>query len=178
MYPITRREVLRQSVVQASAVWALLGQTHSHPEAPAASGPLRFFSPDQAEEIEAIAAQIIPADETPGAREAGVIRFIDRNLVEFETDRQPDYIAGLGMLAEKAGGRFTNLDSARQIEVLRALEKSEFFGLVRQHTIMGFFSNPQYGGNLNKIGWKLIGFEDAFVFQPPFGYYDGPESRR
>jgi gluconate 2-dehydrogenase gamma chain len=50
--------------------------------------------------------------------------------------------------------------------------------LVRQHTIMGFFSNPQYGGNRDKMGWKLIGFEDAFVFQPPFGYYDGPEGRK
>jgi hypothetical protein len=43
---------------------------------------------------------------------------------------------------------------------------------------MGFFSNPQYGGNRDKMGWKLIGFEDAFVFQPPFGFYDGPEGQK
>ena len=135
--PITRREILRQAAVQASAVWALLGQTHSHPDAPAASGALKFFSPEQAKEVEAMAAQIIPADDTPGAREAGVIRFIDLNLVEYQVERQPDYIAGLKVLAEKAGGRFADLDSARQIEVLRAIEKTEFFGLVRQHTIMG-----------------------------------------
>ena len=30
----------------------------------------QFFTPDQAVEIEAMAAQIIPTDETPGAREA------------------------------------------------------------------------------------------------------------
>ena len=178
MSPITRREILRESALQASAVWALLGQTHSHPDTRAASGALKFFSPEQAKEVEAMAAQIIPSDDTPGAREAGVIRFIDRNLVEYETERQPDYIAGLGLLAEKAGGRFADLDSARQIEVLHGIEKTEFFGLVRRHTIMGFFSNPHYGGNLDKIGWKLIGFQDAFVFQPPFGYYDGPEGQR
>jgi hypothetical protein len=28
------------------------------------------------------------------------------------------------------------------------------------------------------MGWKLIGFEDSFAFQPPFGYYDGPEGQR
>jgi gluconate 2-dehydrogenase gamma chain len=174
---MTRREILRQSALQAGAVWALLAQTHSHSDAPSPSGGLKFFNEEQAKEIEAMAAQIIPADDTPGAREAGVIRFIDLNLVEYETDKQSDYIAGLKMLAEKSGGRFADLDSAKQIEVLRAIEKSEFFGLVRQHTVMGFFANPQYGGNREKIGWKLIGFQDAFVFQPPFGYYDGPEGQ-
>ena len=31
---------------------------------------------------------------------------------------------------------------------------------------------PAYGGNRDGVGWKLIGFEDRHVFQPPFGYYD------
>jgi gluconate 2-dehydrogenase gamma chain len=175
---MTRREILRQSALQAGAVWALLGQTHSHTDAPAPSGALKFFNAEQAKEVEAMAAQIIPADDAPGAREAGVISFIDLNLVEYEAEKQPDYVAGLKMLAEKSGGPFADLDSAKQIEVLRAIEKSGFFGLVRQHTVMGFFGNPQYGGNRDKIGWKLIGFEDAFVFQPPFGYYDGPEGQK
>jgi hypothetical protein len=26
------------------------------------------------------------------------------------------------------------------------------------------------------LGWKLIGFEDEFSFEPPFGYYDRPEN--
>jgi hypothetical protein len=34
------------------------------------------------------------------------------------------------------------------------------------------FSLPSYGGNRGGVGWKLIGFEDAHVFQAPFGYYD------
>ena len=37
---------------------------------------------------------------------------------------------------------------------------------------MGFFSNPEYGGNHDLVGWKLIGFEDRFFYKPPFGYYD------
>src|ERR1035438_10227021 len=50
------------------------------------------------------------------------------------------YIAGLKMLGEKSGGRFSDLSAARQIEMLRSIEKTDFFDLVRQHTIMGFFS--------------------------------------
>jgi len=39
---------------------------------------------------------------------------------------------------------------------------------------MGFLASPAWGGNRDKVGWKLIGFEDAGAFQPPFGYYDTP----
>lgn len=124
-----------------------------------------------------MSAQIIPKDETGGAREAGVIRFIDLNLATYENDKQAAYVAGLKMLAEKSRGRFSDLTSAKQIEILRSIEKTDFFDLVRQHTIMGFFSHPKYGGNRDKMGWKLIGFEDAYVFQPPFGFYDGPEGK-
>jgi gluconate 2-dehydrogenase gamma chain len=168
-------------------MWAMLGQTHSHDDIAAPSGGLRFFTPEQAIEVEAIAAQIIPADETGGAREAGVIRFIDLNLATYESDKQAAYTRGLKILAERSGGRFSDLVRAKQIEVLRSMEQkqsvgatfradeqSDFFELVRRHTIFGFFSHPRYGGNRDRIGWKLIGFEDAAVFQSPFGYYDGP----
>ena len=175
---MTRREVLWQSAAQAGAVWAALAQQHQHPDAPPPAGGFKFFTAEQAKEIEAVAAQIIPADETGGAREAGVIRFIDLNLAMYDMDKQDAYRDGLKLLTEKTGGRFSDLSDARQIEVLRGIEKTPFFDLVRGHTVMGFFANPQYGGNRDRMGWKLIGFEDAFVFQPPFGYYDGPEGPR
>jgi gluconate 2-dehydrogenase gamma chain len=156
----------------ARATWtAVLAQSHQHPPGvPAAAHGLEFFTPAQAVDIEAIAEQIIPADDTPGAREAGVIRFIDRALSTFDRSKQPVYLDGLKQL-----GRFASLDAHEQLAKLKFIEKTEFFDLVRSHTIMGFFSNPEYGGNRDKVGWKLIGFEDAFVFKPPFGYYDGPE---
>jgi hypothetical protein len=37
---------------------------------------------------------------------------------------------------------------------------------------MGCFADPEYGGNFNRAGWKLIGFQDQFNFKPPFGFYD------
>ena len=39
-------------------------------------------------------------------------------------------------------------------------------------TLIGLFALPQYGGNRNGIGWRLIGFDDQHAFSPPFGYYD------
>ena len=55
---------------------------------------------------------------------------------------------------------------------MTALEKSPFFNAVRNHTVIGFFASPIHGGNHNKVGWKLIGFDDSLDFKPPFGYYD------
>jgi gluconate 2-dehydrogenase gamma chain len=35
----------------------------------------------------------------------------------------------------------------------------EFFPLLSLHTRQGFYSDPIYGGNKDRVGWKLIGFE-------------------
>ena len=146
---------------------------------------LAFFTPAQAAEVEAMAAQIIPTDETPGAREARVINFIDRALVTFSKGSQPAYTKGLAELQAQTtqlfptASRFSALTSAQQIQVLTAMEKSPFFNLVRTHTITGFFASPVHGGNQNKVGWTLIGHDDSLNFKPPFGYYDAqPQPRR
>lgn len=144
-----------------------------------------FFSPEQAVEVEAMAARIIPTDETPGAREARVVYFIDRALVTFEREQQADYTQGLKELEAQTrqlvpgAARFSALTSDRQIAVLTAMEKTPFFNLVRTHTISGFFANPVHGGNADKVGWKLVNYDDSLNHKPPFGYYDAlPPSRR
>src|ERR1039458_1371454 len=40
----------------------------------------RFFTPAQARTVDAICAQLIPADQDPGAKEAGAVNFIDLQL--------------------------------------------------------------------------------------------------
>ena len=51
-------------------------------------------------------------------------------------------------------------------------EASDEFKTLRAYTIIGFLGDPKYGGNRDEIGWKYIGFENAGMFSPPFGYYD------
>jgi Gluconate 2-dehydrogenase subunit 3 len=70
------------------------------------------------------------------------------------------------------------LTSAQQIQLLTTVEKTEFFELVRLHTIMGFLAKPEYGGNYNQAGWKRIGFDDQMIYEPPFGYYDSQQKKR
>jgi hypothetical protein len=114
-----------------------------------------------------------------------VINFIDRALVTFDKGNQPAYTQGLKDLEAQTkqlvpgAGKFSALSSDQQIQVLTAMEKSPFFNLVRTHTISGFFASPVHGGNQNKVGWKLVNYDDSLNFKPPFGYYDAlPEFRK
>ena len=55
---------------------------------------------------------------------------------------------------------------------MRTVEQTPFFEQMRLLTLLGMFSSPAYGGNVDGAGWKLLGFEDRHVFEPPFGWYD------
>jgi gluconate 2-dehydrogenase gamma chain len=182
----SRREFLLESLSGLSAAWVaanysgILEAAEYARQAPAAGQPAKFafFTPDQAAEVDAMAAQIIPTDDTPGAREAKVVNFIDRALTTFEKEHQADYTKGLTDLATQtkqlfpSATKFSALTSEQQIQVLTAMEKSPFFNLVRTHTITGFFASPVHGGNQGKVGWKLVNYDDSLNFRPPFGYYD------
>jgi len=179
------------SISGLSSAWLALhwpsilqAERHAHSMAQATGTPkFEFFSAEQALEVEAIASQIIPSDDGPGAREARTVYFIDRALTTFEREKQSLYPQGLNQLEFKTHEmfpgtqKFSSLNSAQQIQLLRAVEKTDFFETVRVHTIMGFLANPEYGGNYNNIGWKTIGFEDQFFYEPPFGYYDAESTK-
>jgi gluconate 2-dehydrogenase gamma chain len=183
----SRRSFLAGSATGLSSVWLasqwpgiLAAQEHAQKVARSGKpGKLGFFSEEQAAEVESVAAQIIPTDETPGAREAGCLYFIDRALTTFDREQQPVYTQGLETLQAKTrelvpnAGKFSGLTAAQQIQVLKAIETTPFFAQIRLHTITGFVANPEYGGNQDKIGWNLIGFESKFHYAAPFGYYDG-----
>ena len=139
-----------------------------------AGAAFTFLSDAQATELEAIAAQIIPTDDTPGAREAGVIYFIDEALAGFQAGSAPLIRQGLAELQGqlKDGELFSELPFDQQTGLLRSIEDSGFFKKTRELVIIGMFALPEYGGNTDKIGWKLLGFEDRHAWQPPFGHYD------
>jgi gluconate 2-dehydrogenase gamma chain len=138
----------------------------------------KYLTPAQSADVEAIASQIMPTDDTPGAKEAGVVYFVDQSLATWAKDQREPFTKALDGLNQEVAKRwpgttrFANLPTDRQVELLKAQEKTPFFQLMRTVTMMGFFCNPTYGGNRDKIGWKLLQFEDRYAWQPPFGDYD------
>ena len=135
----------------------------------------------QAEDFGAIADRILPRDETPGERDVGVVFFADHLFASFAPERKPAFdkaLAEVTAAARRLGPSVTSfaaLPTSLQDDVLRSVEKTDAFNLLRTVTISGYFSHPSHGGNRNNAGWKTIGLEDRMSWTPPFGYYDRPE---
>jgi Gluconate 2-dehydrogenase subunit 3 len=199
---LSRRRFLSQAGIGVSAAWVsahwpemVAAATHAHQAVQSgAAYKFEFFTPAETTEIDALSARIIPTDDTPGAREAGVLYFIDRALVTFASGDQQKYRHGLpelqSMVREKFPGveKFSAATAEQQDELLHAMEASQtekaprrrrvnsgqnFLEALRIQTIAGFLIDPEAGlGNHGGVGWKLIGREPEHSFQPPFGYYD------
>src|SRR6202030_624 len=140
--------------------------------------PLRFFDPTQARIVGAAVSRIFPADESgPGAKEAGVVVYIDRHLAgPYGSDghryTQPPFESGVRELGYQAKATpaeiyreglkglagFRLLPTAEQDKALTQIESTLFFSLLRQHTIEGMFCDPVHGGNVDMLGWQLLGF--------------------
>jgi len=140
-----------------------------------------FLNDDDAAVVAAFAERLMPgAPGKPGARDAGVLNYIDLALSGAYADLQDFYRRGLAQLdaycRNAHGAPFVKLGAARQDDVIAALEQGKapgftwpsaqaFFNTVRTHTMEGLFADPIYGGNRDFAGWRLVGFPGA---QPLF----------
>ena len=144
------------------------------------SAPYEFLTADQVRLLDVITSHIVPTDETPGAREAHVVRFIDHAHVTIFADHQKDFKDTIDEFTEfmshfrPDGATFLELSPNEQVAALHDLERLEpdVFGPLRDLTMTGMFCHPEHLGNYQKIGWKLIGYVDQYSWVPPFGYYD------
>lgn len=180
----SRRDFFKSSGSMISGTWiavnlpAMIAAANFACSAKETGAPFELLTVAEAAELEAVTSQIIPSDGTPGAKEAGIIYFLDRALGTFSAEDADPIREGLAELnavvKEKHtdSALFSTLTSDQQIEMLKEIEESDFFGTVRNLTVAGMFSMPSYGGNQNKIGWNILGFDDDRSWRPPFGYYD------
>jgi gluconate 2-dehydrogenase gamma chain len=190
--------------------WAVVPEWRLDPD----SDERSFFDERQWATVEAATARIVPTDKDPGAREAKVVRFIDRylagtehvyasgdgsgflkidgKLAEYWTRHiaalQELYRRGVEELDRIANDRFGDgfaaLSEEQQDEVLveisgaprpEPIDRSaaggrayganlqsdaglDFFPALCLHTRQGFYCDPVYGGNHERVGWRVIGF--------------------
>jgi hypothetical protein len=182
----SRRSFLLSSGGWLSGVWiaahwpAIASAAHHAENAPAVSAPagFEFLTAEEAADVDAISAQIVPSGTTPGAREAHSVYFIDRAMATFFSAWAPDLRSGLGEFQAKfradnpASVSFAKTGSEQQIAYLKTVDDTPFFEAMRTLTILGMFSSPKYGGNFGGAGWSMMGFADQHAFTPPFGHYD------
>jgi gluconate 2-dehydrogenase gamma chain len=134
-----RRKFLFHAGTGLSSAWlsahwpaVLAASEHSHRAAQSAIPPkFEVLTPEQAVEVDAIAAQIIPTDDTPGAHEAGVVYFIDHALKTFarsQKDLLVEALAQVQTLTKRlfpAVEKFSAASSEEQIAVLKAMERED-----------------------------------------------------
>lgn len=224
-------DVMEQEEEATRQVDLPLSNREQYPQVPGREdvpppGKLVFFTIDEARAVEALTATILPGTpEDPGAREAGVVMYIDGLLwqdrgfgtrtyysppfaVSYEGNSPPEvpeyvdtddvlwvpkdimsrfgwqsiltprefYRMGIqavnGYASSNHGDVYANLSEVQQEEIMTALSEdelepiggqppSEFFKMLRQHTIEGMFGDPAYRGNRDMVGWKLIGYPGA-----------------
>ena len=174
-----RREVLTMLAKVAAlsqfpgfSRWAYAGE-HSHAE----STPTRpetyqtlFFTDAEYKTIDQITEVIIPRDESPGGRDAGVAEFIDF-LVAHDDSLQYPFRTGLAWLdafaSEKHGRDFFSLYPAQQEALLRKLaykaeqsptevQGQEFVALLRKYTVIGYYTS--------KVGLEALDYPGLKIY--------------
>jgi gluconate 2-dehydrogenase gamma chain len=140
----------------------------------------RFFTDPEALAMDAIAEQIIPADEWPGGRDSGVTNFIDKQLTGPYTRFQDIYRKGIAALQQSCGVRyhlkFENLKWDLQTLLLETMEAGgmkepqwkdgfdqQFFNLVRDHSMQAYYGNPRHGGNKNNMSYKMLKLDTPLI---------------
>lgn len=194
---VERREVLRVMAMAAAASafpgferW-VFAHDHTRQRAGAAESlggaykPL-FFSREEYATVARLTELIIPSDSSPGAREAGVSEFIDF-MAASDPSIQFQFRYGLTWLNTQAtrlyAASFNDLNIDRQIEILKPLayknhyrsgeeEGRAFFKLIRQYTVMGFYTSRVGLEHMEHPGLKF------YSESPGCPHRDDPEHRR
>ncbi len=126
--------------------------------APGLAAEMKFFSPEEAKWIAAIMNQIVPADDRPGAVEAGCLHYLDRQLGSALKRFVIPYRSGLKAFQLKEP-KFLEMSSSQQIEALQKMDREPFFEMLVDHTMQGFYGSPEHGGNRDEASWKMMGIE-------------------
>lgn len=253
----TRRQILRWGVAGGAAaalpdaLWGCGDDDHfavrpsPTPTVTPTPVPASFLRQDEKRVAAAVAARLMPSDDTPGAIEAGVPQYIDRLLDDVPTEDAPNgsvfaggpfsgrnpfpdrttgtastnfppdnfkqfipltrlqllswrvrllgsaavtgadfndgvlapaiglrdqYRIGIAEIQSKSqemfGAEFTVLTALQQDTVFDAIDP-DFHDLMIHHVIEGMFSAPEYGGNIDHIGWNLVQYDGD---SQPLGY--------
>lgn len=166
-YKLSRRKFLHTATAAAAALGACVGCGGTE-------SPWEYLSVDEARTLAAMCDQIIPPDEDPGAAWAGVVNYIDRQLCGVFLHLRNSYREGLTSVEQTSqslyASGYVSLPAEKHTELLRRMEQGdvpretwpkispqEFFALVLDHTMQGFYGDPRHGGNRDAASWKMLG---------------------
>ena len=130
----------------------------------------------QLQTFRAVLDCVIPSDEFPGAWEAGVGNYLERQFTGDLAHQLELYCAGLDGLEAEANARFNELfarlKSSQQNAIIESVESGEvisswkvdprqFFKLLVETAAEGYYSDPEQGGNFDAVSWTMTGFSEC-----------------
>lgn len=133
----------------------------------------RYLNEEEITLLDAIVEQIIPTDDFPGGKWANVSNFIDKQLDKYYKRYQPAYREGLAAIEKTViqmkGKKFEELPFGDQTAILEKMgtgefpgdywkdhSSTDFFDLIRQHALQGFYGSPVHGGNRGYISYRML----------------------
>jgi gluconate 2-dehydrogenase gamma chain len=176
MNRINRRQFIKQSALWYGGLLLLPGCRSG-----AARSQYTSFTQGEADCLIALCEQVIPADDTPGATDAGVIFYIDGTVMKYFPDQLTLYRGGIASLQSwcqaEHGGTFESLASDIQVEIMKKMETPNsfpaeewsaispqgFLSMVIRHTMQGFYGLPRHGGNKNMVSYRMLKLDYPMV---------------
>ncbi len=172
---LDRRTFIKQCVALYGSVLLLPACTLNKKE-----NDFRVLGTTQARCLAAICEQIIPTDEYPGAVDAGVLNFIDKQLYQRFPEHKEDFYEGIratdAYSKDTFGKEFAALDWEQQTRVLLEMEQGklpesywdkipqrQFFETVRRYTMQGYYGPPHHGGNKDYVSFRMMKLEYPFL---------------
>lgn len=161
---MNRRDAMKRL---AAAAVTPLGHLRFHPLVPVQEGGWRpgFLEGAEVGAVSALAERILPATDTPGAREANVDQYIDFVLFGSDAEKRGQFREGLKRLEARSrsafGAAIVDLDPARQDELLAALASPTprgeprdiaFFLELKRLTVEGYYRSQV--GMMQELGFE------------------------
>lgn len=171
---LKRREFIKTSLLSFAGVIMLPSCLKDY-------SPFLFLTAEEASLLSAICDRIIPEDKNgPGAKQAGVIYYIDKQLYEVFEDDQQTYRNGLKAIDASChllhSSYFEDLDVNSRNLFLEKMEQNDLpgdywkdqqasglFSLIIKHSMQGFYGPPRHGGNKNYISYKMMDLDYPYV---------------
>jgi gluconate 2-dehydrogenase gamma chain len=126
--------------------------------------------------LPAVVDCLIPADDFPGAYDAGVCDYIKQILQTDLAEHAEFFRAGIEAIDSEAlatyNAPFAVLTRDQQTSILETIEAGvvktswpiapvTFFAMLVNTTAEGYYSDPEQGGNRGRASWVMTGFEDS-----------------
>ena len=172
--PIGRREFIKRSscvVGGTMLLWSGCSKQTIH---------WQYLTEEEARLVIAMSSRIIPTDDAPGAVEAGVVHYIDQQLVSHYRRWTLVYregLKGVQKLSMAVHSKvFQDLKPEQMDALMEQIENetvptelnpgkqvTRFFNLFVDHCMQGFYGDPRHGGNHDWVSYQML---DLRVIDP------------